>query len=251
MYQSELELIGLSPNEAKIYEALLNIGEAGVSDIASKSQVHRRSVYDTLMRLVDKGLVFQIFQKRENLYRAVDPRKCLDLLREKEKTFKKALPGLEHFYNSEKKEEEAFIYRGREGYKNYLRDLTKVADDVYFFGSKANWNNLDPDIEQLRKEFDSMMKKKKKCLKMLFDPKVKDQLLKKEYKRSIGEYKFLPSGYSTPSGVGTFGDYVVMFNSPEIGTFSEDSSIFVMINPKLAQSYKTWFQFMWDFCPEE
>ncbi len=62
MYSEILETIGLSPNEAKIYETLLSTGETSVSEIATKAGVHRRNVYDALNRLVDKALVFTIFQ---------------------------------------------------------------------------------------------------------------------------------------------------------------------------------------------
>jgi len=51
----------MSKNEAKIYETILEIGECSVSEIAKKSGIHRRNIYDTLARLSEKGIVFQIF----------------------------------------------------------------------------------------------------------------------------------------------------------------------------------------------
>jgi len=85
MYADTFESLGLSPNEAKIYETLLYAGEAGVSEISVKSKVHRRNVYDALSRLVEKGLVFTIFQKGENRYQSVTPDKLMEILREKER----------------------------------------------------------------------------------------------------------------------------------------------------------------------
>lgn len=43
-----------------------------------------------------------------------------------------------------------------------------------------------------------------------------------------------------------FGDYVVTFTSNEVGNFGEDGSIFVMIEPQIAETMRTWFQYMWD-----
>ena len=60
--------LGLAKNEARIYETLLAEGESSVGEIAKKSQVHRRNVYDSLNRLVEKGLVFEIIQSKENRY---------------------------------------------------------------------------------------------------------------------------------------------------------------------------------------
>jgi len=245
MYQKELELIGLSPNEAKVYETLLRLGETNVTEITNKSAIHRRNVYDTLTRLLEKGLVYQIFQRRETLYQAVDPRKCLELLKEREKAFTKVLPGLEYFQTKTPQEEAAFIYRGLEGYKNYVRDLMRVCDDTYFLGAKFNWGT--PGTESLLKQYNATMKKNKKVQQTLFDPRVKTEIAKKDYTK-VGDYKFLPEAYATPGVMDVFGDYVVTFRSMDIGNFGEDGSIFVMKNQDLADSYRVWFKFIWDHC---
>ena len=51
MYTELFQQLGLVKNEARIYEALLKEGESSVGEIAVKSKVHRRNVYDTLNRL--------------------------------------------------------------------------------------------------------------------------------------------------------------------------------------------------------
>ena len=243
MYEKELELIGLSPNEAKIYESLLRLGESSVTEIAHESNVHRRSIYDTLMRLVEKGLVFQVFQKKENLYRAVEPKKCMELLKDKEKEFKKVLPGLEYYYNNDPVEEAAYIYRGMEGYKNYVRDMIMVAEDTYFLGAKFNW--ATPGVESLFDEYNKAMKAKNKKQQTIFDPRVKESIPKSAYSK-VGAHKFFPPGYETPGVMDVFGDRVVTFKSMDIGNFGEEGSIFVMVNKQLAESYRTWFRFIWD-----
>ncbi len=83
MINDVLENLGLSKNEAKIYEALLREGESPVGHLAVKSGVHRRNVYDTLNRLIEKGLAFEILEKPENHYKAVDPNKFSEILEEK------------------------------------------------------------------------------------------------------------------------------------------------------------------------
>ena len=56
MYEELLREMGLSPNEARVYEALLKTGEASVQTIAIKSKVHRRNVYDAISKLMEKLL---------------------------------------------------------------------------------------------------------------------------------------------------------------------------------------------------
>ena len=70
--------IGLTPNEAKIYQALIEVGETTVGNIAIRGNIHRRNIYDAINRLIEKGLVFQIFARGENIYKAVDPVKLME-----------------------------------------------------------------------------------------------------------------------------------------------------------------------------
>ena len=249
MYSELFEELGLTPNEAKIYESLVGNAELPVSTISIKAGVHRRNVYDALTRLLDKGLVFQIFQKGEHAYRAVHPNKLMEVLREREQKLKTALGPLSTQYDSVPKREAAYIYKGIEGYKNYRRDLLRVQKEAYFLGAKALW--LTPGIPQtVQDEFRKRFHSKKIPYKTLFDPRVPEKA-PQALERIGGEYKVLPKGYETVGVVDIFGDRVVNFTSEDIGNFGEHGTIFVMINADLAESYKTWFRFIWDHCPAQ
>ncbi len=247
MYSETFEEIGLSPSEAKIYEILLSSGEIGVSDISLKAKVHRRNVYDALNRLVEKGLVFRIFQKGENQFRAVTPDKLGEIIQEKEQKLSRIMPDLRKLYQSEPLKEAAFIYKGKEGYKNYMRDMARVAEDTYFLGAKGLW--FTPGIDrQYLNDFQANIKRKNKKYFTLYDYRVTEQF-PQAIKDVAGEFKVLPKKYSTPGVTDIFGDYVVTFTSVDVGNFGEDGTIFVMINPGLAETYRTWFKMIWDFCP--
>ena len=49
--------LGLSPNEAKAYISLLNIGMTTITNVAKDCNLHRSNVYDSIKKLIDKGLV--------------------------------------------------------------------------------------------------------------------------------------------------------------------------------------------------
>lgn len=248
MYTDIFEQIGLSPNEAKIYETLLSTGETSVSTISIKAKIHRRNVYDALNRLLEKGLVFQIFQKGENIYCAVHPNKLLEVLKEKEQKLTHILPELNTLYESEPTQEAAYIYKGLEGYKNYMRDMARIGEETYFLGAKGLW--FTPTISQkFLDDFKKEMKRKKVKYYTLYDHRVTEKL-PQALKNVGGEYKVLPKKYSTSAVCDIFGDYVVTFTSVDVGNVGEDVTIFVMINKELADSYKTWFKMLWDLCPE-
>lgn len=237
--------LGLSPNEAKIYEALVEHGESGMSAIAIFAKIHRRNAYDAIHRLIDKGLVFEIFSSAENRYNAADPDKLGELLSEKQIELEKILPQLKHKFAHRFAPEEAYIYRGYEGLKNVWRDIIRVGETVYTLGGKGQW--LDPKLEAARKTFFAGMKKKKIKHYLLFDSEIKHELPNFAEKLDfIKEYNFLPKEYSTNSVLNIFGNYVVTYTGTSVGKIKEDAVIFVLHSKDLAESYRTWFWYMWE-----
>jgi predicted transcriptional regulator len=248
MYEELLREIGLSPNEARVYEALLKTGEASVQDISLKSKVHRRNVYDSLNKLMEKGLTSEVFVNGEKNFKATNPRRLMELLKEKEERVNKLLPEMQSKYEAVEGKEEAYLYKGIEGFKNYLQDILKTKETVYFIGAKAFW--LDERLKHYLPHFDRERKKLGITFMHLFDYEVKER--KPEILKLVGKpYKFLPKEYSSPTAIDIFGDYVVTFVGVKPGQLDEEPLMFVMKSKKLAEGYRKFFQFMWDCCQEE
>ncbi|MBI5466194.1 MAG: hypothetical protein HY974_02820 [Candidatus Kerfeldbacteria bacterium] len=245
MYQEIFEGLGLSPNEARIYEAMAERGESSISDIAVAAQVHRRNAYDVIQRLINKGLCFQIFSTTENRYNAVDPDKLLELVGEKQKRLEAVLPELKKKFRTRLAPEEAYIYRGYAGQKNIWQDILRVGENVLNIGAKAQW--FDPKLEASRAAFFKEANRKSVKFFLLFDYEIKVQLPRfpKEYPAKL-EYRFLPKEYSTNSVVNIFGDYVVTYAGISVGKMSENTVFFILHSQDLAESYRRWFGYMWD-----
>lgn len=243
MYLEILENLGLSPNEAKIYESLLEKGESSISEISVNAKIHRRNAYDAISRLVDKGLCFQVLSSSENRYNAVDPRKLQELISEKEKALHNVLAEMQRKYHATAAKEEAFIYRGLEGQKNIFRDMLRVGKDSYVVGAKGGW--FDPRLETARKQFFKEAEKKKIKFIQLFDYRIRE--LKDFPKRFEGplKYKILPKEYSNNSIIHVFGDYVVTYTGLPIGRINTDTVFFVIHSKDLAESYRQWIWYMW------
>ncbi len=248
MYEEMLREIGLSQNEARVYEALLLIGEASVQQISLKAKVHRRNIYDSLTKLAEKGLASEVFVKGEKNFKAINPRRLLELLNEKQERINGALPDMQKKYESAEEKEEAYLYRGVEGFKSYLQDILKTKETVYFIGAKAFW--LDPRLKNYLPRFQRERKRLGIKFMHLFDYEVKEQ--KPEILKLVGKpYKFLPKKYSSPTAVDVFGDYVVTFVGAKPGELSEEPMQFVMKSRRLADGYRKFFSFMWDNCQDE
>jgi sugar-specific transcriptional regulator TrmB len=248
MYEKVFEQFGLSKNEALIYEKLLIEGESSVGTIAQKSKVHRRNVYDSLKRLIEKGVVFEILSPRENLYQAVNPQKFREFIREKEDMLDRVMPSLQTLYKEVPHKEEVYVYRGPEGWKNYMRDILRAGEDAYFIGAKGMW--LDERVKHFFPQFKQEFEQRKLKFYHLFDHEIRDQC--PEIISQVGkDYKFLPPNYSTNCAVDVFGDHVNILSNGKIGGFDEDFSFTVIVNPQIAEAFRTWFKFMWEACPTE
>lgn len=246
MYQENLEQLGLYKNEAKIYENLLKHGELSVGQIAVNSGVNRRNVYDSLNRLIEKGLVFEILESRENHYKAVEPVKLLELVKEKETMLSSILPDLEKMYSGVNRKDEVYIYRGTEAWKNYMRDILRVGEDFYCIGAKGAW--LDEKNKHFFPQFIKEVQRKNIKMYHLFDHEVKEKNL--EILKYVGRmYKFLPKGYSAPASIDIFGDHVNIVSGIKLGGMEEKYTLTVIINKNIADAFRLWFKFMWDFCP--
>ena len=82
----ELRKYGLSPNQAKIYVALLRSFEARPSQLAKTVGKHRSEIYRSLKELEELGLVELSLHKVSN-YKAVSPRLAISsLIQQKQKT---------------------------------------------------------------------------------------------------------------------------------------------------------------------
>ena len=248
MYLDILQELGLSPNESKIYEALLELGESSVSSIATRTNVHRRNVYDAVNRLVEKGVIIPVIESKENRYIPIEPNKFLEILEEKRIQLEKVLPSMQETYAEKSVPEGIYIYKGKEGLKNIARDILRVGETCYTIGGKSIWT-IPASV--IFGEYLTLRHPKWSKIKFytLCDAGVRNKFEKME-KDSNMLFRFLPEKYSSASALDIYGDRVVTYTGKGVDTLEERLTIFMMISKKVADSYKQWFQFMWDHCAE-
>ncbi len=243
---STLRELDLTQSEAKIYLAVLESGKTTISEIAKKTQLHRRNIYDCLSTLLDKGLVFNILGEQQNFYGSITPEKLIELIESKEIALNAILPSLQELYTKEHVLERALIYKGVEGFKRYLQDILNVGKDVHCIGAKGGWASANlGDFAQWFEE--ERMTKNMKVFN-LFDAEMREKVTQeKPLYTKFAEYRFLPAEYSTASAIDIFGDHVVIFTGLQMEKIDDHVTLFVIINSDLADSYRIWFQCMWDY----
>jgi predicted DNA-binding transcriptional regulator len=248
MFEKSLQAVGLSPNEGKIYEALLKLESANISTIAVKSRVHRRNVYDAMNKLVEKGLVSELILENEKHFKAVNPTRLLGLIQDKEVMVTEQLPDMQRRFQRIEVKEQAYIYKGVSGFRNYMQDILDTCqkgDELHVLNAKGGW--WDPRLKPFRLRFYKEFHKKNLVAYHLFAHDMKKQM--PEVVKSHPKAKFLPKEYKTDSAIDVFGDHVVTFTGLGYGQLDDDITLFVMISRPLADSYRNWFRMMWDLLP--
>ncbi len=92
--QKVIELLGYSAKEAKVYLAVLALGESHVSDIAEMVKLPRTSVQIVLEKLLQDQLVNFYVMRRYKYWTAENPERILSTLIKKENIIRETLPQL-------------------------------------------------------------------------------------------------------------------------------------------------------------
>ncbi|MGV8168936.1 MAG: TrmB family transcriptional regulator [Candidatus Nanoarchaeia archaeon] len=130
MNPSELEQLGLNRNEAKVYYALLQKGQATAAELVKALGIHRNIVYDNLDKLIEKGLVSFVNEGTKKKFVAEKPEAIIEFLESKKenidheiKTAKTFLPEISKILGVSKGKQEATIFRGVAGLKKIQNEI--------------------------------------------------------------------------------------------------------------------------------
>ncbi len=139
-----LSKLGLNTNEAKALDALIALGPVGASDVHRFAEIPRNKAYESLERLVSRGMV-EVQKGRPTLYRAIGAKGVVEhLLESYQKEAKEALSVLERKQEEQAQDENdevgnseayAWMVRGEQGVRRRLAELIYSAkSDVFSIG---------------------------------------------------------------------------------------------------------------------
>lgn len=182
-----LEDIGLTKNEVKVYLSLLKIGQTTTSRIIKDVGINTSKVYESLERLLKKGLVSYTIIKNKKSWNAENPEKINSFLEEDKKNLErkqeesiKVIEQLKNLMNMETRESEYKIYEGVKGIKtsreNVLNVLKKGETFYLILSSFFGENKLEAYFE----DFQKRRAKQGIKYKAIFNDKLKDIIEKRK-----------------------------------------------------------------------
>jgi len=243
--QSILEDIGLTKNEIKIYLSLLKLGSTSTGAIVKEAKVHASKVYDCLERLSNKGLVSHVILANTKHFKAVNPDRLIDFLIDKKKKIedqeqeiKQYIPQLKSLQLFGVDETQAEIFQGWKGmetvFNEGIKELGK-GDTWYVLGAYAGEDKERTNLFIQRVIMNC--EKKKMKWKIIYNESARNTF-QYEQRSAITENRFL--NQETPATINIYKDVVF------IALWIEKPIAFRVRSQKVADSFKTYFKFMWN-----
>lgn len=232
-----LKQIGLTENEIEVYLALLRLGSSPVSTIAGDSKLYRPYVYDTLEKLIEKGLVNFVSRQRKKYFQAVHPERLIEYLKEKERAIESILPTLIDLTKIPKEETSVELYKGKEVVRIVQRDVLKILketreESLVIGVDEKRFIEADPII---MKQFFNQTKKYGLKEKVLV--REGDNYLPAHPETT--EYRFLPKEHFTPTSTFIYGAKIaiIIFGEPLFGL--------IVKSKLLSEAYRKQFYLLW------
>ena len=228
---------GLTEREVKVYLALLELGSTTTGALTKKSSIPNCKIYETLEKLIKKGLASYVIISNIKHFQASDPDMLLNFLDEKRKLVKDMIPELK----SKQKHidlQEANVYEGIKGIKTAFENILATLKpgeeyQVLTLGEELGNKNL----KRFFLNYHLKRREKKISVRLVANQKVKKIWLK--YYRQAGlNIKY--TNLKLPSGIFIYKDKIMTL------VWGEKPTAFVITSKNNAERYKEFFEDMWE-----
>ncbi|MCF7872044.1 helix-turn-helix domain-containing protein [Candidatus Woesearchaeota archaeon] len=229
--KEQLEAIGFDSKEAEIYIALTKLGKAGVTEILKNTGIERRSIYDILERLVQKGRASYYEENGTRIFSPTNPNVILAELKHRQDSFAEIIPRLEALETPKGAKVE--ILKGEQGLMTVFYEVIESGLVHY------SWGDISPLIyiekyARIVKKFLSQLEKKGMVEKIIYAKGDPISKIKK------GEYRALDKKLIPPAPTLIYGDVTTQY------VYTEPLTIIKITSKEIAQTNLEYFKHFWN-----
>lgn len=234
----QLEELGLTKSESKVYLYLLESGLSTPPQISKGTKIARPNCYSILKDLKSKQLVQDQKTRKRTAYLARDPKSLLSEIEKRQELAQSLIPELRDLYSAQKNKPKIRFFESWEEVKEIYNQTLK-AEGIFAIGSTENLSALEPKfLENYQKQLD----KRKIVFKDLLSASAKDNTAKmmKEIRGTLHDIKFLPSSTEElPTDILIWKDNIALITleKPIFGT--------IITSPPLATTFKAIVNILW------
>jgi len=231
-----LESIGLHKNEILIYLDLIKVGSSAAHEIATRTKIHRPNVYDTLDKLLKKGVVTQSIKENRKVFYPISPKNLMNYLKQKEYDLQEVIPEIEKIQNMPKNPRRVTMSEGIRAFRNILDSLLEKNKEIVVYGIPKEVPSL---IGGFIEDFHKRRIEKGILMKHVYNQDAEKRI---KFLNSLEstEARALPSSFNTTITTLICGDMVLL-------NFWEDPLCSIVIeNQSIANTYKKYFDIIWE-----
>ncbi|MBI2632740.1 hypothetical protein HYW75_07075 [Candidatus Pacearchaeota archaeon] len=237
-----LTKIGLSENEARAYLLLLEEGSVKAGVLIRKLGMYSKTAYETLNKLIRKGLVAHYFMEKRKYFSAVEPEKLVSLvddeqnkLAEMRKNIISVIPNLKERMKSSKEYQEVFLFLDNRGMKSVFEDALVDTDEILVFGGGGKFKETLGTYSEL---WHKKRIKKKINLKLLWNENMRHK------KRDVEKFKyisvkFLPKEFDNPAPAIIYNDKVALT------VWTGQPCAMLIKSKEVYKSFRQYFALLW------
>lgn len=231
--------LGFTEREIKVYIALLELGSITVGPISTKTRLQPSKVYETLEKLIEKGLVSFIIVSKTKHFQASDPKEIINLIDERKRRFQDVLQELELKKKYSESKQIAVVH---EGFKSFKAMFNRIADEVEkgdFYWAFAFKNEYYTHSASLfLRNFHQKLEQKKVQDRVIGNNSVKETITKTFDGNKNIEIKFTKK--DTPLGV------IIIKNKVINLIWGERPTAIEITSEQIYEQYKKFFIDLWD-----
>ena len=240
--ENNLQKIGFSDKKARIYLAILELGETSAIAIAKKTNLKRTSIYNILPELLREGLIKSTISKKRRIFFVEDLRPLQVGLSEKLNFVEKIIPELQAVHNLISYKPKITFYEGSGGMKDLYQDTLKNVIDG---GVILSFTGLSKIYEYVPRDFAEayFAERVKKKIRVKVIAPVSDiaQEWQKNALKDLREMKIINNTQFQFKA-----DMEIYANKVALISYKEDFLGVIIESQEINQMMKAAFGIMWD-----
>lgn len=231
-----LEDLGLTKNEVLVYLDLVKHHVCNAQEISQRAGIYRSNCYESLRRLVGRGLVSEVKRENTSYFQARDPEVLREIVEKQKDSLEEAISKIREIGKIFESRESASIYYGLAKLKSLFMTFAESGQEI------LTYNVPISIVEKIGEGFmDSFHEKRmesKTPLKIIYA--AYNERVAKLSSLSSTKVKFLSNTGVSNTSVTIWGDYVYLFIIEGTVTIIE------IKNRAVADTFRGQFEVLWE-----
>jgi sugar-specific transcriptional regulator TrmB len=231
--------IGFTEREIKVYFALTELGQSTAGPIAAKAKLSHTKVYETLERLINKGLITYTIISKTKHFQAGNPKEILNILDDRKQKMIAEIEELEIKSKFAKEKQETVIHEGHKALRALFNRITEeLTKNDYYYSFALKQDYKDSTAPIFFTNIHRKLAEKKVKDKSIANEEVRKDIEKAYIENKNIQFKFVKR--STPLGIVLIKNKVIQLIWGELPTAIETTS------KQMHEQYKKFFEELWE-----